>query len=140
MAGGSRITASSRPCSAPTSTFMAPPPRPATPGSCSKTCVPRSNDRSFTRPHHPTEDHHEERRARRSRKEVTMNHSLELGYLQIEVADPAALAPFLTDIIGLAPGEVTADGELTWSDDDALQRIIVSEGPRNDLAAVGFEA
>jgi 2,3-dihydroxybiphenyl 1,2-dioxygenase len=69
-----------------------------------------------------------------------VNHLIELGYLQIEAADPPALAPFFTDIIGLAPGESTPGGDLTWSDDAAVQRIIVSEGPHNDLAALGFEA
>ena len=69
-----------------------------------------------------------------------MSASIELGYLQVEVADPTAMAGFLADIVGLAPGEPTHDGHGTWSDDDATQRIIVSEGPRNDVVAVGFEA
>lgn len=68
-----------------------------------------------------------------------MNHSMELAYVQVEVADPVALVPFFTDIVGLAPGEPTADGDPTWSDDDAVQRVIVGRGPRNDLAALGFE-
>ena len=69
-----------------------------------------------------------------------MNHSIELGYLQVEVPDPAALAAFLTDIVGLAPGQPTPAGGLTWSDDAAVQRVIVSHGPRNDVVALGFEA
>ena len=69
-----------------------------------------------------------------------MTHELELGYLQVEVAGPAALASFFTDVIGLAPGDPTSDGDLTWSDDDAAQRILVAEGPRNDVTTLGFEA
>ena len=69
-----------------------------------------------------------------------MNPLLELAYLEVEVPEPAALAPFLTDVIGLAPGSATADGDLTWTNDDAAQRIVVSGGPRGDLAALGFAA
>ncbi len=69
-----------------------------------------------------------------------MSAPLELAYLQVEVPEPDALAPFLTDVIGLAPGDPTTAGELTWSDDDAVQRLVVSAGARNDLAALGLEA
>ena len=69
-----------------------------------------------------------------------MNHAIELGYVRIEVDDPTTLTSFFTDIIGLAPGEPTPDGDLTWSDDEAVQRLVVGEGPRNDLATLGFEA
>jgi len=69
-----------------------------------------------------------------------MSHSIELGYIRIEVADPAALGAFLTDVVGLAPGEPTSAGEPTWSDDEAAQRVVIAVGPRNDLAALGFEA
>ena len=68
-----------------------------------------------------------------------MNHDMELGYLRVEVADPAALGTFLTEIIGLAAGAPTTDGEPTWTDDAAAQRIVVGSGPRNDLTALGFE-
>lgn len=69
-----------------------------------------------------------------------MTAPLELAYVHVEIPEPEVLTPFLTDVIGLAPSEPTAAGELTWSDDDAVQRIVVSAGPRNDLAALGFEA
>lgn len=69
-----------------------------------------------------------------------MSESIELGYLRVEVADPAALVPFFTDVIGLAPGEPTTDGDLTWSDDAASQRLIVGVGPAEDLTTLGFEA
>jgi 2,3-dihydroxybiphenyl 1,2-dioxygenase len=69
-----------------------------------------------------------------------MNHAIELGYLEIEVPAPDPLAAFLTDVVGLAPGDPTPDGAPTWTDDDAVHRIIVTQGPRNDLATLGFEA
>lgn len=69
-----------------------------------------------------------------------MNHAIELGYVRIEVSDPTALTPFFTDTIGLAPGDPTPEGDLTWSDDEAVQRVIVGQGPGNDLTALGFEA
>ncbi len=67
-------------------------------------------------------------------------HQLELGYVRVEVADVPAMTAFFTDVIGLAPGESTVDGETTLTDDDAVQRVILGEGPRNDLATMGFEA
>jgi len=68
------------------------------------------------------------------------DHRLELAYLRVEVADVAATAAFLTEVIGLAPGAPTAAGDRTWTDDAAVHRILVGEGPSNDLAALGFEA
>jgi hypothetical protein len=37
-----------------------------------------------------------------------MGHDIELAYLGLEVPDPATLAPFLADVVGLVPGD---DGE-----------------------------
>jgi 2,3-dihydroxybiphenyl 1,2-dioxygenase len=68
-----------------------------------------------------------------------VNH-IELGYVAVEVADPAALASFLTGVVGLAPGAPTADGDLTFTNDDDAQRLVVAEGPRDDLVALGIEA
>ena len=67
-------------------------------------------------------------------------HLLELGYVRVEVADVAAMEAFFTDVVGLAPSEPTVDSETTLTDDDAVQRVILAEGPRNDLATLGFEA
>lgn len=69
-----------------------------------------------------------------------MQHSLELGYVGVEVADPDALGRFLTDVVGLVPGAPTTRGELTWRNDGKAQRIVVSAGPSNDAAYLGFEA
>ena len=69
-----------------------------------------------------------------------MNHDLQLGYLGIEVPDPASLSGFLGDVIGLVPGEPVGDDTATWRNDDKVHRVIVRPGPANDAAFVGFEA
>jgi len=70
-----------------------------------------------------------------------MRHDLELGYLGIEVPDPATLAPFFSEVIGLVPGEpVPEPASLTWRNDNRAHRLIVRSGPANDAGFVGFEA
>jgi hypothetical protein len=43
-----------------------------------------------------------------------MDTQLELGYLGVEVTDPARLGVFLSEVLGLQPGAPTADGADTW--------------------------
>jgi 2,3-dihydroxybiphenyl 1,2-dioxygenase len=70
-----------------------------------------------------------------------MQHDLEIGYLGIEVPDPAALTPFFAQVIGLVPGEPAAPaGTATWRNDDKAHRLIIQPGPANDAVFVGFEA
>ncbi|MGK2947760.1 MAG: VOC family protein [Acidimicrobiales bacterium] len=69
-----------------------------------------------------------------------MSHQLEMGYVVLEVADPAPLNGFFTEVIGLAPGGPAAHGASTFTDDRAVHRVIVGEGEANDLVAVGIEA
>jgi 2,3-dihydroxybiphenyl 1,2-dioxygenase len=69
-----------------------------------------------------------------------MTNELELAYLGVEVADPAAFATYLGDVVGLVPGDTTTDGAQTWRNDDRVQRILVREGPANDAVFIGFEA
>lgn len=69
-----------------------------------------------------------------------MRHDIELAYIGIEVADPAALSEFFGEVIGLAPGEPASDGTLTWRNDDFAHRVVVRPGPANDAAFIGFEA
>ena len=70
-----------------------------------------------------------------------MNHQIELGYLVLEVPEPDDRSrPCFADVVGLVPGEPTADATLTWRNDDRSHRIIVQPGPANDAVAVGFEA
>jgi 2,3-dihydroxybiphenyl 1,2-dioxygenase len=68
-----------------------------------------------------------------------MDHQLELGYLVVEVPEPATLSPVFADVVGLVPGE-PVDDALTWRDDDRAQRVVIQAGPANDAVAVGFEA
>lgn len=69
-----------------------------------------------------------------------MDTRLELGYLGVEVADPARLATFLSSVLGLQPGEPTADGGATWRLDGKAHRLIVYEGPANNARYLGFLA
>ena len=68
-----------------------------------------------------------------------MKHRIEVAYLGIEVPDPHSLSPFFGEVIGLVAGEPTTDGALTWRNDAKAQRLVVSAGPANDAAFVGFE-
>lgn len=68
-----------------------------------------------------------------------MRHEIELAYVGVQVPDPATLTPFFGEVIGLVPGEPTADGALTWRDDDRAHRVIVEPGPLGDASFVGFE-
>jgi biphenyl-2,3-diol 1,2-dioxygenase len=68
-----------------------------------------------------------------------MRHELELGYLGIEVPDPASLTSFFGDVIGLVPGEPAEGPAATWRNDDRAHRIIVQPGPSNDAVFIGFE-
>lgn len=69
-----------------------------------------------------------------------MSPSIELAYLGVEVADRSAFDRFLSEIIGLTPGDSAPDGASTWRNDDKAQRVIVHDGPANDAAYVGLEA
>lgn len=69
-----------------------------------------------------------------------MSHDLELGYLGLEVPDPASLDEFFGEVIGLAPGEPGEPPVSTWRNDDRAHRVIVQPGPANDASFVGFEA
>ena len=69
-----------------------------------------------------------------------MQPVLQLAYLGLEVPEPASLSGFFGDVIGLVPGEPAVDGAPTWRNDDKAHRVIVTPGPANDAAFVGFEA
>ncbi|MCU1487098.1 MAG: hypothetical protein JWN67_3844 [Actinomycetia bacterium] len=61
---------------------------------------------------------------------------LQLGYLGVEVPDVPALDRFLTEVVGLEPG----DRPSTWRNDDKAQRIVATEGPSGDATFIGLEA
>lgn len=66
---------------------------------------------------------------------------MQLAYLGLEVSDPHRLSPFLSDVIGLTPGDDDGgDGTLTWRNDDKALRIAVHPGPADDATYLGFEA
>jgi 2,3-dihydroxybiphenyl 1,2-dioxygenase len=69
-----------------------------------------------------------------------MTAELQVAYLGVQAADPDAFGVFLRDVVGLVPGEDTADGATTWRNDHRVHRIIVEEGPANDAVFVGLEA
>ena len=60
---------------------------------------------------------------------------IEVAYLGVEVADPEALDAILADVAGLTPGSTPG----TWRNDDRAHRLLVTSGPANDAAVVGFE-
>ena len=66
---------------------------------------------------------------------LTMPGDLQLGYLGVEVPDPAVLSHFLADVVGLVPG----DDPGTWRNDAKTYRLVVAEGPAADATFVGFD-
>jgi 2,3-dihydroxybiphenyl 1,2-dioxygenase len=68
-----------------------------------------------------------------------MDHQIELGYLVLEVPDPDILTSVFADVVGLLPGEPTAEGNLTWRNDQRASRLFVQGGPANDATAIGME-
>lgn len=69
-----------------------------------------------------------------------MTHQLELSHLVLQLPDPDLVSPVLRDVVGLVPGAPADDGARTWRNDDHAQRLVVEEGPANDVVAVGLEA
>ncbi len=67
-----------------------------------------------------------------------MNH-LELGYLVIETDKLDETAAVLADVIGLMPGS-SPSGDRVWRNDDRAQRVVLHDGPANDITAVGLAA
>lgn len=69
-----------------------------------------------------------------------MKHRLELGYLVLEIPDPARLTPVLSEVVGLVAGDPAPSGAAAWRNDDRAGRVLVQPGPANDAVAIGFEA
>ncbi|MBO9514698.1 MAG: VOC family protein [Variovorax sp.] len=68
-----------------------------------------------------------------------MPPDLRLGHLVFEVRRPARWAAFCEHMLGLPGPVANADGSMGWRVDEASQRLIVREGPADDLAALGLE-
>ena len=62
-----------------------------------------------------------------------------LGYLAFEVRRPARWVAFCEQILGLREPLRNEDGSLGWQVDDASQRLMVREGPADDLCAIGLQ-
>ncbi len=68
-----------------------------------------------------------------------MPPDLRLGYLVFEVRRPARWADFCQQMLGLPAPLRNEDGSLGWQLDEACQRLMVQEGPADDLAALGLQ-
>lgn len=68
-----------------------------------------------------------------------MPPDLRLGYLVFEARRPARWTAFCEHMLDLPAPAANVDGSLGWQIDEACQRLIVQEGPADDLAALGLE-
>lgn len=68
-----------------------------------------------------------------------MTGSIKLGYLALEVRKPHQWHRFCETILGLPEPVRNADGSIGYRVDEVSQRLIVSEGNSDDLAALGIE-
>jgi 2,3-dihydroxybiphenyl 1,2-dioxygenase len=64
---------------------------------------------------------------------------IKLGYMHFAVSRPRRWQEFLSRVLGLPAPTSNTDGSAGYRVDGAEQRIIVSEGVADDLAALGFE-
>jgi biphenyl-2,3-diol 1,2-dioxygenase len=64
-----------------------------------------------------------------------MTMAIELAYIGVEVADQKTFEGMLENVIGLVRGD--ANG--TWRNDERAQRVLVTEGPKNDATVIGLE-
>jgi 2,3-dihydroxybiphenyl 1,2-dioxygenase len=62
-----------------------------------------------------------------------------LGHLVFAARKPQAWVRFCETMLGLPPAQVNSDGSRGWQVDAASQRLIVTEGRADDLAALGLE-
>jgi 2,3-dihydroxybiphenyl 1,2-dioxygenase len=68
-----------------------------------------------------------------------MSLTAQLGYLGLEVSDPGAWRRFANEALGLEIGDPRPDGALPFRMDDHAHRFLISEGPRDDVAFLGWE-
>jgi len=64
---------------------------------------------------------------------------MKLGYLVFEVSDLAGWQKFANEILGLPVARRLDDGSLALRMDDREQRFLLTPGPADDLAALGWE-
>lgn len=64
---------------------------------------------------------------------------LRLGYLVFEAKRPERWADFCERTLGLPAPLINPDGSRGWQIDAQAQRLVVQEGPADDLAAIGLQ-
>jgi biphenyl-2,3-diol 1,2-dioxygenase len=68
-----------------------------------------------------------------------MQPDLRLGYLMFEASRLGRWEIFCQKMLGLPAPLRNEDGSLGWQLDEASQRLMVQEGPADDLGAIGFQ-
>jgi 2,3-dihydroxybiphenyl 1,2-dioxygenase len=68
-----------------------------------------------------------------------MGTVVQLGYLGLEVSDFGAWRRFAREVLGLTVGTPRPDGALPLRMDGHAHRFLLHEGPRDDVAYVGWE-
>jgi 2,3-dihydroxybiphenyl 1,2-dioxygenase len=71
---------------------------------------------------------------------VIVQVKIEIAFIAVEVTDPAAINELLGHVVGLISDSEPSSPMTKWRNDDRIHRVIVSEGPTNDVVALGFEA
>jgi biphenyl-2,3-diol 1,2-dioxygenase len=72
-------------------------------------------------------------------QEAVPSPAVKLGYLVLEVRRPLKWQRFCESMLGLPRETANSDGSAGYRLDEASQRIIVTEGKADDLAALGLE-
>ena len=67
-----------------------------------------------------------------------MSNVIQLGYIGFEASNLEQWERFAVDLLGMQVGRKTA-GMLTLRMDERVQRIVIEQGPADDLAFSGFE-
>lgn len=70
---------------------------------------------------------------------MARSHVHSLGYFSFEVSDLDAWDRFLTRVIGVERGEQLGPEWIPYRTDERAARILLREGPADDLVALGFE-
>jgi 2,3-dihydroxybiphenyl 1,2-dioxygenase len=69
-----------------------------------------------------------------------MKVELETAYIGIDCTQPAAVATYLQDVVGLMPGEPREGTASTWRADRKGMRLWLQSAERDDAACIGFAA
>lgn len=68
-----------------------------------------------------------------------MSYVLQMGYMGVEASDLDAWEHFAVDLLGLQLGHKEPGRSLAFRMDERVQRLIVEQGPADDIAFFGFE-